>query len=535
MSGKESALFQRILDAPDDEGPRLDYADGLEPENAPRAEFIRLQCHLEQLAPWDAEYLKVRLRVRELLRGHRKRWAEAVRTLVGAHDSSEKDRTGYDFRRGFLEYVALSSEAFLSKHERLFRIAPIRALHLDSCRELLPQVLACPSLRRLRALEFFPASYGDELGPPDVAQVARCPHLAGLTSLALSANEVGQEGARALAASSHLRALQTLDLSHTGLDDRDLTAFAGRMALPHLSELHLGRNNLGTRGLRSLLAKPWVEQLRTLSLRDTERLPADAVAALASCRRLRSLHSLDLGLCDLGARAADGLAGSPHLGQLVVLDLWGNEIGPRGASALARSAILRSVRQLDLGGGCALGPKGMKALLASASLTDLAWFRLGGNGVGDAPLADLAASPLASGLCHLDLGGNDITDEGIRHLTVGRPFSRLLELNLQGNPVGPPGVLRLIEGVEKLPQLLSLNASLNRGGDPLARAVARCPSVGRLRALRLNQTRITSRGARALRESPFLDGIVTLGLVGNRIGPQENEALRQRFGLRVAL
>src|SRR4051794_6643142 len=51
----DEALWQAIIDAPEEDAPRLVYADWLEEHGQPeRAEFIRVQCELAKLPECDA-------------------------------------------------------------------------------------------------------------------------------------------------------------------------------------------------------------------------------------------------------------------------------------------------------------------------------------------------------------------------------------------------------------------------------------------------------------------------------------------------
>jgi uncharacterized protein (TIGR02996 family) len=50
---QEEHFLQAILAAPDDDTPRLVYADWLDERGDPRGEFIRLQCELAKLAVAD--------------------------------------------------------------------------------------------------------------------------------------------------------------------------------------------------------------------------------------------------------------------------------------------------------------------------------------------------------------------------------------------------------------------------------------------------------------------------------------------------
>jgi uncharacterized protein (TIGR02996 family) len=69
------ALFQAILEDPEDTGLRLVYADWLEEHgDADRAEFIRVQCRLEEMAEDDEAWPELEAREQYLLRQHAKGW-----------------------------------------------------------------------------------------------------------------------------------------------------------------------------------------------------------------------------------------------------------------------------------------------------------------------------------------------------------------------------------------------------------------------------------------------------------------------------
>ena len=102
MSDAKS-FMQAILDCPDDDSPRLDYADWLERRGDPRSEFIRLQCRLAGMAEADEAWSELKLRERELLTAHVDEWAEPF------IDHCQ----GCDFRRGFPSGVACWASVFL--------------------------------------------------------------------------------------------------------------------------------------------------------------------------------------------------------------------------------------------------------------------------------------------------------------------------------------------------------------------------------------------------------------------------------------
>src|SRR5262245_51579788 len=71
------ALYQAILAHPDDDTPRLVYADWLDEHgDHDRAEFIRVQCRLARMNEWDDGYTADHLRATRLLHEHEMKWSE---------------------------------------------------------------------------------------------------------------------------------------------------------------------------------------------------------------------------------------------------------------------------------------------------------------------------------------------------------------------------------------------------------------------------------------------------------------------------
>src|SRR5437763_11790587 len=65
---QRAAFIQAIIELPDDDTPRLVFAEWLDEHGeAERAEFIRLQCSLNSLAPESAEFGPIQERVNQLL------------------------------------------------------------------------------------------------------------------------------------------------------------------------------------------------------------------------------------------------------------------------------------------------------------------------------------------------------------------------------------------------------------------------------------------------------------------------------------
>src|SRR5262249_39331179 len=114
-------FIRAIAERPDEDMPRLIYADWLEERGDPRAEFIRVQC---TLASPDTPYTQradLKATERALRAAHLAVWARPL-TDLGAWSVL--------FRRGLPEAVTMRTEDFLKHAETLFTQAPVRDLSL---------------------------------------------------------------------------------------------------------------------------------------------------------------------------------------------------------------------------------------------------------------------------------------------------------------------------------------------------------------------------------------------------------------------
>lgn len=131
-------LLAAVLAAPDDDGPRLVYADWLEENGDPeRAEFIRVQIEIARrnglaaVQPSTAEY---HLIARERILLHR--CGDAWLAPLRAKGEPLMNRSSHgQFVRGFVEIVWMTATTFLKRGETLFRRAPVRELRVTRAME----------------------------------------------------------------------------------------------------------------------------------------------------------------------------------------------------------------------------------------------------------------------------------------------------------------------------------------------------------------------------------------------------------------
>ncbi len=217
----DDAFLADIIEHPDDDTPRLVYADWLDDHGQPApAEFIRVQIALANL-PWDdARWPALKAREEELLSRHEADW----RGSVGA------GLVHRVYRRGFVEGVRIQARTFMACFGDLFRLGPIRQLSLLEVQPYFASLLQAsghqlvtraalslfcsPKLAGLTHLELG----GNGLGDPEAEVIAASPYLAGLLRLGLEDNQIGEAGLHALANAPYLGQLAALDLSGNPLD-----------------------------------------------------------------------------------------------------------------------------------------------------------------------------------------------------------------------------------------------------------------------------------------------------------------------------
>src|SRR5262245_44558022 len=116
---EREALLAAIYDAPDDDAPRMVFADWLDDHGeAARAEFIRLQLRLAALGEDDAGRDALVRREEELLAANREAWIAEVPTWAGVEVEPR-------FRRGWPEAAECTADAFLKHGAKLIRHMPL--------------------------------------------------------------------------------------------------------------------------------------------------------------------------------------------------------------------------------------------------------------------------------------------------------------------------------------------------------------------------------------------------------------------------
>jgi uncharacterized protein (TIGR02996 family) len=208
---ENEALLQAVLDNPDDDAPRLAYADwcALQPEEASvaRAEFIRGQI---ELAHMPAEILehglahRLQSRMDKLSSVYGQTWTAPSLPFVKS----------YDFERGFVELVALDADSLLRNGPRIFTAAPVRHMDLRGVRDVGEELFSSPSLARLKSLNMNDCG----LYTFHIRLLAASGVTANLCWLSLTRNHLDLEAARAMAASPYFTNLKFASFDDNPVD-----------------------------------------------------------------------------------------------------------------------------------------------------------------------------------------------------------------------------------------------------------------------------------------------------------------------------
>jgi uncharacterized protein (TIGR02996 family) len=398
------AFLADIIAHPDDDGPRLIYADWCEDNGQPdRAEFIRLQIEQARLPSHLRQHHPSRRRAEELLARHRSEWVGEVEELAEAGR----------FVRGFLESVTVSAKVFASNAARLFELAPVRTVRLLRFKEVL-------------------------------ARLVRCPHLERLTGLDLHSSFLDDTTLETLLRSPHLRRLQDLELSNNDLTTRGLSSLAVSARLDHLTRLEFGLN-LAHGEAGRVLAQAHLPALRELSLR-SNALRDGGIEELIGSALLQQLAALDLSWCFLGPATLASLARVPPPPGLRRLDLSSNELGEDGLIRWIQAGMMAGLTELELGHTGA-GDAGARALARSPAVRRLEVLGLGVDRIGLPGLEAILTSPYLESLQYLDLSGNPIDEPTLRAVARLPLPPRLVILDLHDTPLaesvvpGRPGWL----------------------------------------------------------------------------------------------
>lgn len=318
----EEALLAEILARPDDDEPRLVYADWLIGRGDARGELIHVQCRKgggasRRTGRWanmpDSELGTLE---QALLKEHERAW---IGPFYG--------RVRPVWRRGFIEYVALNGAQFVELMEPLLERAPlahfdVRKVTWGHC----DAMAAAPVMRAVRRL-----SLAIPKVTPRALKLLASPSLGGLRRLRVDLM-YGNAGIEILRDASGLTSLEHLDLSN-------MFGYCpgGRPVYHALSEKQLD----------AITSGPAFAKLRSFAFDYHSQGLGTCMPELLA--RGASLRTLSVQGCGLPDRSVAALLSAPGLAQLEEVHLAGNEIGPETLDLLSRERPPPSLKRINLG------------------------------------------------------------------------------------------------------------------------------------------------------------------------------------------
>ena len=330
-SSMEDAFLQAILERPDDDVPRLVFADWLEEQGNPRGTFIRLQCQRAKLTQYDPEWKQLLAQESALLKQFEAEWSKTVLRWV---DQAE-------YRRGFIEHVRVSATKLLKNGKRLLQAAPVCSVRLERP-DRLSDLGECSWFARVIELDL----NRQLIGGKSLQSLLQSEHCQSLRVLRLDRCNLLDHSIQFLANTPTLRSLRTLSLAGNSVGSSSVLFLARSAHLTELRELRLSENHLGVEGAIALCSQPTF-RLTTLDLGSND-IGNDGAAALARCPQLADLRRLDLPTNAVGNLGLEALIRSPYVLNLEQLNLYHNHVSSRGVQLLSDSAFAAKLSFLDL-------------------------------------------------------------------------------------------------------------------------------------------------------------------------------------------
>jgi uncharacterized protein (TIGR02996 family) len=199
---QEEAL-RAVLDQPDDDAPRLAYANLMDQRGDVRGAFIRLELQAANWDPPTAESLREGPADWLLLKNESD-WTKSLKGIV----------EGHAFYRGFVSWISLSAGVFLEKAATILAEYPIQHISFSDAKPWLNHLLESGFLTRMRSLSF------DRCGmdSADVKLLSESQLLGELRWLSLTGNQITLPGAEALAKSHCLPKLSYVTFEGNPVD-----------------------------------------------------------------------------------------------------------------------------------------------------------------------------------------------------------------------------------------------------------------------------------------------------------------------------
>ena len=300
------SFLAEIINNPDDDTPRLIYADWLEEQGDPRSEFIRLQCEIASRPSYDPALSELREQEQRFLDQHAPNWSKPVlRYAQNIH-----------YERGLISKVTLRLSDASDRVHRISRLTPLQKVKLiQVSKGRMIQFIGSPELGLLSELDFS----NEQLGPQVMKELASCEYLDSIRALRLSKCQLNHASIKALTNSPALRNLNELYLDSNRIDGRGINSLVNSSLLKNLKKIDLTNNPLESADLALLLRQGDLKNLESLYLHGLE--DNEPLLPLAEAE-LPNLKHLQLAGPQAGLEMLEALHNSTLLDSLNSLELY---------------------------------------------------------------------------------------------------------------------------------------------------------------------------------------------------------------------
>jgi uncharacterized protein (TIGR02996 family) len=315
----EAAFLQAIRESPDDDTPRLVFADWLSERGNVRGEFIRVQCELARMAEDDPGRPALAEREKELLAAHQREWLDLAFVDWLRHRKRDcRNPKGHEFCKLVAHGVRTQWD-----HDRLPEGNPQRKQlkkRLDQLGERMDEEFDyLPATCTASVFEYpeFRRGFLERVQVQDWAVILYADALADLE--VVRELEIENDAVAAVGDAAFQRLIPVL----------------GRLSLRVLDS-HSEFSSLET--VQQFVASPGVRSLTTLSIWFDHDVGSDeAVRAVADSPQFESLRTLELEHSRTFTDAAlEAILHSPHLRGLTRCVLTPNEQWEIGPAVLRR-------------------------------------------------------------------------------------------------------------------------------------------------------------------------------------------------------
>ena len=263
-SAKDEASFLAdIIASPDDDAPRLVYADWLLEHGDPRGEFIQIQCKLQRpiygaQGKYADEYEDYEPPADHL--ALEKREKELLKEMTASLAPLRKYFYQWAWRRGFLSSLTVNA-SFFAGAKVVLGAHPVEKLSITGLKKRDLPELPKLDLGTVRWLDLSE----QRLGPKDVPLICG-KNYERVESLFLWDNPIDDDGAVALATKSHFTHLRELGLLECAIGDVGVGAIAASKILTKLEKLDLAENPFTDDGAMAIANSKTLENLQIVNV-----------------------------------------------------------------------------------------------------------------------------------------------------------------------------------------------------------------------------------------------------------------------------